>query len=806
MLSLKIFRNDKKGLPELLPYLFLIAPGIVANKDGSLTAAWEFWGADTASSTEEERDYIAHQVNQAFMLLGSGWMVHVDAVRRPATTYPEAARSHFPDKVSEMIDEERRQFFSQDSCFETHTVLSLTYKPSQHLAEKMATQDNTVEKILAKFKNDVRNFESILSGVLQLERLTEYEDENEHGQVHLYSALLSYLQQCLTGDFHPGLVPRPCPMFLDGILGGQDLVGGNEPSLGGKHFVVVSIDGFPGESYPSVLELLSGLPLNYRYSTRFILKDEVDAIREIEEARKGWSQQAIGFFDKYFKNPNPKINRDAAFMAEDAERAKAGAQSGLISFGNISSTIILRHSDREVLEEQAKYIKGILPGLGYAGRIETVNCVEAWLGSHPGNWYANVRRPVVSTMNLTHMLPLASIWAGEPECPCPFYPPESPPLMICTTDGSTPFRFNLHVGDLGHTMILGPTGGGKSTLLALICAQFRRYPGAQIFAFDKGMSMFPICLATGGTHYDIGGSSALNFAPLQNIDESDAELAWACDWLDGLYTVQGTMLTPEEREILSSQVSKLKNNPKDRRNLALLKTIMPPRSPLQAGLSHYCDQGPLASLLDATSDNFSFSDFLVFEIEELMKMGEKNMVPVLLYLFHKIEKSLDGRPSLLVLDEAWLMLGNPVFKAKIREWLKVMRKANCAVVLATQSLSDASRSDILDVLAESCPTKIFLPNDQAGNENQRGQYVSMGLNSLQIELITQARRKQDYYVVSSGNQRRMMQLALKECPKTLALTGTSGREDILEIKEYIEVFNENWVEHWLNDKLKSKEK
>ena len=96
-----------------------------------------------------------------------------------------------------------------------------------------------------------------------------------------------------------------------------------------------------------------------------------------------------------------------------------------------------------------------------------------------------------------------------------------------------------------------------------------------------------------------------------------------------------------------------------------------------------------------------------------MALGEKNLIPVLLYLFRHFERSLTGAPALLLLDEAWVMLGHPVFREKIREWLKVLRKANCAVVLATQSLSDAVRSGILDVLLESCPTKILLPNEEA---------------------------------------------------------------------------------------------
>ena len=135
---------------------------------------------------------------------------------------------------------------------------------------------------------------------------------------------------------------------------------------------------------------------------------------------------------------------------------------------------------------------------------------------------------------------------------------------------------------------------------------------------------------------------------------------------------------------------------------------------IKDALHHYTVDGPMGQLLDAEEDGLALGAFQTFEVEELMNMGERNLVPVLTYLFRRIEKRLTGAPSLIILDEAWIMLGHPVFRSKIREWLKVLRKANCAVVLATQSLSDAARSGILDVLIESCPTKIFLPNEEAG--------------------------------------------------------------------------------------------
>jgi type IV secretion system protein VirB4 len=794
MLSLKGFRSKAKGLPDLLPYAVLAAPGVVLNKDGSFLAAWEFEGRDTASSTEEELDYVAEQVNQALLQLGNGWMLHVDAVRRPATSYPREDQSFFPDLATKMIDDERRAFFEGAECFVTTTILIATFNPfGAGLSAGFLGSRAGLDKLLTEFQTRADHLEAALSGVLRMSRLEEYQMEDEFGQTNLFSTVLSHIEDCITGEFRPVAVP-PIPMYLDALLGSQDLVGGLAPRMGGKHIAVLAIDGFPQASWPAMLEVLSGLPLSYRYSTRYISLDQRDAVNAVDEYRKVWQQMIFRFVDKYFDNPNAKANRDAAAMTEDAEQAKTEAQGGLLSFGYLTSTIILRHEDEEFLHKEVQYVGRALNNLtGFGWRLETYNAVQAFLGSLPGLAYANVRRPLMSTKNLAHLLPLAGVWPGAAECPCPFYPPESPPLMICTTGGSTPFRLNLHEGDLGHTLIFGPTGAGKSTLLASIAAQFRRYRDAQLFVFDKGMSMFPLCLAAGGRHYDVGEEGALAFAPLDRIGESDAELSWACEWVVNLLELQGIKVLPNHQNAVYLAMRRLSHNPPGHRSLTDFYNVLQDLG-LKEALQHYTGKGAMGWLLDAEQDTLGLEKFLVFEIEELMNLGEKNLIPVLLYLFHRIEKSLAGQPTLLILDEAWIMLGHPVFRAKIREWLKVLRKANCAVVLATQSLSDAARSEIMDVLAESCPTKIFLPNLEARNETQRDQYLKLGLNTRQLEIIARATPKRDYYVVSPSG-RRQMQLALGR--KALAFVGASGKEDIARIKELHRQYGPEWVHHWL---------
>ncbi|MDO5484085.1 MAG: conjugal transfer protein TrbE, partial [Desulfovibrionaceae bacterium] len=476
MLKLIDYRSKARGLPDLLPYAALIAPGVILNKDGSFLGAWEVSGKDTASATPEELAFQSAQFNNAVKLLGTGWMLHMDAIRSPHAAYPPKGASHFPDAVSQLIDDERREFFSlksdKSTCYSTSTVFSVTYKPDFNAARLAGgTQSGTaspdaLEKGLVRFEHTLEELEDALSSVLAMERLREYDAFDPEGNSFRQSDLLSHLQHCLTGDLHPVRVPLT-PMYLDAMLAGEDLVGGIVPRLGSRHLAVISIDGLPQESWPAMLAALDGLPLPYRWSSRFICLDQYDAVKEINSYRKGWRQQVYRFLDQFLNNPNARANRDALLMAEDAEQAMTEVQGGYVGAGYLTSCVILMHESREILQDWSRELRRTIQTLGFGCRIETINALEAWLGTHPANGHANLRRPLLSTLNLADLLPLSSVWVGAEQCPCPFYPPESPPLAVLTTDGATPFFFNLHSGDLGHTLVFGPTGSGKSTLLAL---------------------------------------------------------------------------------------------------------------------------------------------------------------------------------------------------------------------------------------------------------------------------------------------------------------------------------------------------
>lgn len=801
MVALKRFRHSGPSFSDLLPYAALIDNGTVLLKDGSLMAGWYFAGPDSESSTDFERNEVSRQINSILARLGSGWMIQVEAVRVPATAYPARDNCHFPDKVSALIDDERRKRFeAADGHYESQHAIILTYREPEKrksgLVKYVYSDDESrattfADRALDHFRRSIREFEQYMGNVVSIRRMVTQETE-ERGSTRIarYDDLLQFARFCIVGENHPVRLPD-IPMYLDFVVTAE-FHHGLSPLVDNRYLAVVAIDGFPAESWPGILNSLDLMPLTYRWSSRFVFLDPIEARQRLERTRKKWLQKVRPFMDQLFQTNSGAIDQDAALMVAETEDAIAEANSQLVAYGYYTPVIVIFDDDEARLRERTEGVRRLIQAEGFAARIETLNATEAFLGSLPGNWYANIREPLINTRNLADLVPLNSVWSGSPVAPCPFYPDGSPPLMQVAS-GSSPFRLNLHSGDVGHTLIFGPTGSGKSTLLALIAAQFRRYSRAQLFAFDKGKSMYPLTVAVGGEHYDVGAGEALTFCPLSQLND-DGNKAWAAGWLETLVELQGVKVTPDHRNAIAKQIELMAAS--SRRSLSDFVSGVQMRE-IKDALRHYTVDGPMGHLLDAEQDGLTLSDFQTFEIEELMNLGDRNLVPVLLYLFRRIEMRLTGAPSLIILDEAWLMLGHPAFREKIREWLKVLRKANCAVVLATQSISDAEKSGIIDVLKESCPTKICLPNGAARESGTREFYERIGFNERQIEIVANALPKREYYVASPDG-RRLFDMALG--PITLSFVGASGKDDIKRIDELRVHHGDEWPVHWLKQR------
>jgi type IV secretion/conjugal transfer VirB4 family ATPase len=772
MMDLRPYARTGPKLSDYLSWAALIAPGVLLNKDGSFQRTLAFRGPDLDSATLSELMGQASRLNNALRRFGSGWCLHVEARRRPSPGYPD---SDFTHGLAWLIDEERRAVFEAAGArFESDYFLTLAFLPPlerQGKLEALLFEGGAADGAIQDYRGHLKRF---LEETDQLKALFETLMPTVRWLTD--AETLGYLHDCVSDRRMSRVALPPQPFHLDALITDAPFIGGLAPRLGGKHLKIISVRSFVAATEPGLLDALNRLPVCYRWVTRFLPMDREDARREIEKIRKRWFSKRKGLLtllrEALFREEAALQDNDAANQAGDADAALQELGADAVAAGFATLVIVVAEEREADADAAVRMIRQAADGLGFVTEVESVNAVEAWLGSLPGNPYADVRRPVLLTPSLAHLLPTSAVWAGSPRNAHL----DGPPLMLAATDGATPFRLNLHVGDVGHTLIVGPTGAGKSVLLATLAVQWLRYGNAQVYLFDKGRSARATILGLGGDFFDLGAEDArhggsIGFQPLGDIDDAD-ERAWALSWLAGLIVSENVPLSPELKAELWRGLDLLAERPRGDRTLSLF-TALVQDAQVRGALEPFTHAGPHGRLLDADRTGLPQGAIQAFEMDDLLRRPQAASA-VLSVIFHMLEARFDGRPTLLVLDEAWLFLKDALFANQIQDWLKTLRKRNVAVVFASQELADVERSPIASTILEACATRIFLPNDRAREPRTRAFYEGSGLNDRQIELIAQATPKRDYYVVSRDGS-RMIELGLG--PATLAFVGASTPED-----------------------------
>ena len=795
MMSLQEYRTKSASLADFLPWVALVGPGVVLNKDGSFQRTARFRGPDLDSATPAELVAVTSRLNNALRRLGSGWAVFVEAQRTAAQAYPQ---SRFPDPVSALVDRERREQFREEGAhFESGYYLTLLWMPPPEeaaraegwLYEGKASTGVDPKELVKSFADRTDRVLHLVEGFMPE---AAWLDD---------AATLTYLHSTVSTRTQRVRVPET-PVYLDALLADEPLTGGLEPMLGAHHLRTLTITGFPTATFPGLLDELNRQAFPYRWSTRAIMLDKTDATKLLSKIRRQWfakRKSVAAILKEVMTNEQSVLmDSDASNKAADADMAlqELGADHAGIAY--VTATVTVWDRDPALAAEKLRLVEKVIQGRDFTCTIEGMNALEAWLGSLPGHVYANVRQPPISTLNLAHLIPLSAVWAGA-ERDEHF---GDAPLLYGKTEGSTPFRLSLHVGDVGHSLIVGPTGAGKSVLLALMALQFRRYKGSQIFAFDFGGSIRAAALGMGGDWQDLGGAlhaeegdgAAVALQPLARIDNA-GERAWAAEWLAAMLAGEGMVIDPATKEHLWSALTSLASAPPAERTLTGLAVLLQSQE-LKQALAPYLIGGPWGRLLDAEQERLGEASVQAFETEGLI--GASSAAAVLAYLFHRIEGRLDGSPTMIIIDEGWLVLDSPAFAAQLREWLKTLRKKNASVIFATQSLADIETSAIAPAIIESCPTRIFLPNERAAEPQIARVYERFGLNDRQIEILSRATPKRDYYCQSRrGN--RLFELGLGDV--ALAFSAASSKTDQIRIAELVAAHGrEGFASAWLQNR------
>ena len=420
MLNLAEYRKKNSSLADFLPWAALIAPGIVLNKDGSFQRTARFRGADLDSATPAELVAVTARLNSALRRLGSGWAVFVEAQRNPANEYP---KSLFADAASALVDLERREQFEGEadqgshqrgdrrpngSLFESSHFLTFVWLPPAEEASRL-------EGWLYEGREQ--------SGVNPWELLKSFIDRTDR-VLHLFEGFvpvaewlddgetLSYLHSTISVTRQRVRVPET-PMHLDVLLAVEPLAGGLEPRLGDVHLRTATVIGFPTVTFPGILDDLNRLAFSYRWSTRAIMLDKTDATRLVTKIRRQWfaKRKSIAAILKEVltNEQSVLVDSDAANKANEADAALQDLGSDQIGEAYVTATVTVWDADPRIAEEKLRLVEKIIQSHDFTCIAESVNAIEAWLGSLPGQVYANVRQPPISTLNLAHMIPISAV-------------------------------------------------------------------------------------------------------------------------------------------------------------------------------------------------------------------------------------------------------------------------------------------------------------------------------------------------------------------------------------------------------------
>jgi type IV secretion system protein VirB4 len=799
--KIKEYRKNPDRLADLLPWAALIAPGIILNKDGSLQRTLSFRGPDLASATESQLVATTARLNNALKRFGAGWAIYIEAKRMPYTSYLNA--SYFPDPVSWLIDAERRDRFEySNTSFESYYYLTLQYLSPEETTSKLSklfiTKPKETKSTAAKYKDTLEYFD------LAVKRFCDILQDFMFEVAFLNDdETLTYLHATVSPKHHAIKTPD-IPMYLDAFIADTPLIAGIAPQLGDYHIRIVSILGFPYATMPALLDQLNQLPISYRWMTRFIPLDKLTAETQLKRYKQKWFAKRKGMLhllqEVFTKSESQLLDTASVEKTKDADEALKELAEDYVAYGYYTATVTVMDHDLEKVIAMQREVEKVINGLGFTTIAESFNAVEAWLSSLPGHAYANIRKPLLHTLNLAHLMPFSATWSGQLQD----HHLQSPPLMYVHTEGRTPFRLVLHIGDVGHTMVIGPTGSGKSVLLTTLALQFRRYQNAQVFVFDKGGSFLASTIGVNGGYYELGKRSnendknSLAFQPLANINH-EAEKIWATEWLQGLLLNEKVTITPQLKQTLWEALNSLSQLPKTQRTITGLCALVQ-NTEIRKALSTYTITGPFGHILDADYEIACNDSWQCYEMEELMTMPSI-IAPILSYLFHRLEKKFTGIPTLLILDEAWLFLDHPIFADKVRNWLKSLRKQNVSVVFATQSVDDVIKAKISAALLESCPARILLPNDRVLEPKICEVYEKLGLNEQQLSILSTAMPKRQYYYISRlGN--RLFDLELGPIAMAFCASSTPNDKSLIKklrhkkeyfLQEYLQAKGLNWA-------------
>lgn len=499
------------------------------------------------------------------------------------------------------------------------------------------------------------------------------------------------------------------------------------------------------QSFPLIFKRLLEVEANYYVVTEWKKEDSGKTRRVIQAKRRHFHNTKRSFASQVSLNdaPTQDVLLDDSKESQVRELGEGIKEIELHGnyFGQFSLTVVIYDLDMARVERACADFYKVFSVHDAQLYEEKYNLLNAFLAAVPGNHVFNLRFLYLLNTNYADFSFLFTLHCGEPRN----HHLRQEYLAVLETNHRTPYFLNLHYRDVAHTMILGRTGAGKSFLLNFLITNLQKYD-PHTFIFDLGGSFESLTQLFAGSYVRVGLESAdFKINPF-SLPPTKENLDFLALFLKVL--IQGQRageLDPATERDLFHQIENLYAVDPALRTLGVLANTL--GHDIASRLSKWTRGGQFGFLFDNAEDNISFSRFQCFDFQRMSQYPEL-LEPLLFYILHRANAVIADRQITSVfkaffIDEAWVFLKNPAIQRYVVEALKTWRKHNAAMVLSTQSLDELKRSDILDVIIESCATKIFLANPDMDRDLYRRQFH---LNENEVELISGLIPKQQFLI------------------------------------------------------------
>lgn len=445
--------------------------------------------------------------------------------------------------------------------------------------------------------------------------------------------------------------------------------------------------------------------------------------------------------------------------------------------GEHQASVLVYGDTPAVLADHLSKARALLGDSGLVVAREDLGLEAAFWSQFPGAFARRTRPAAITSRNFAALAPFHAHPVGKA-----VGNHWGPAVAALRTTAGSPFHFNFHVADLGHTFICGPSGSGKTVVQNFMLAQLERFGAHQVFIDkDRGAEIF--VRACGGTYLALKNGEPTGFAPFKALPPSPHNRAFLVRLVRALVSRPDETLTVAQARAIDHGVTALESLPRRQRSIAALRGLLGQSDAggIGARLERWQRGGPLGWVLDNDEDALSLEASLVgFDITQVLDHDEVR-TPAMLYLFHRIAERVDGRRLVLDIDEFWKVLGDLAFTDLAQDGLKTWRKQNALMVFGTQSPADVLRSPIAHAILEQCATKIFLPNAHA----QARDYVDgFGLTEAEFHLVRDVLTPLSHrFLVKQGHDSVVVELDLSGMDDALAVL--SGRTETVTLLDRI---------------------